>query len=169
MEIKVTRSARSFFSIRTNAGILLLLFLTVNCTRREPAFTVKGDPAVTKDIKVNVEAIRDEGKTISTVYYNGRSYEFDNQNVLRYAIYVSYKDSFFYSTAFDNLHDRIKGSPLNEIVITKKEGIIHALYRPLKESDTVGGTPLQPSRLYFTNSPDKDTKKQKFTNFYKSK
>ncbi|MCD0467208.1 hypothetical protein [Flavobacterium sp. ENC] len=169
MEIKITRSARSFFSIKTKTGLLLLLFLTVNCTGREPAFTIKGDPSLTKEIKVNVEVIRDKGKTISTVYCNGVSYEFDNQNVLRYVIYVSYKNSFFYSVAFDNLHGKIKGEPLNEIVITKKEGYISGLYRPLKESDTVGGTPLQPSSLFFSNTVHRDKQKEKFTGFYKNK
>jgi hypothetical protein len=97
------------------------------------------------------------------------NYEFDNQDVLRYVIDVSYKNSLFYSAAFDNLHGKIKGEPLNDIVITKKEGHISALYRPLKESDTVGGIPLQPSRLFFTHTVHKDAEKEKFFVFYKSK
>lgn len=170
MEIKVTRSAGSFFSVTTRiTGVLLLLFLTVNCTGREPAFTVKGDPSVIKDIKVNVEMISGKGKTISTVYYNGRTYESDNHDAFHYIIYVSYKNSFFGSVAADNLHGKIKGDPLNEIVITKKEGKLTALYRPLKESDTVGGTILKPSHLFFVDRPDKNIDKQKFTAFYKNK
>lgn len=149
--------------------ILQLLFVTIACTDKEPAFTVKGDKAITKEIKVNVEVIKENGTTLTTVFYNGESFKIDNQQALRYKIYVSYKDSFFYSTEADNLHGKIKGKTLNEIVIEKKDGSVTALYRPLEESGTVGARNLEPSDIFFDNINQATKEKEKFTGFYKIK
>jgi hypothetical protein len=148
---------------------LLLLFITINCTNMEPAFTVKGDPAITKDVKVNVEMIKDDGTNIATVFYNGDSYEIDNEGALRYTIYVSYKNNFYYVSETDNLHGKIKGEPINEIIIAKKDDAIVALYRPMNESDTVGGTILEPANTFFADLPQEaiEKQKQKFTTLYK--
>jgi hypothetical protein len=116
------------------------MVLANSCTNPEPPFSVRGDMMITKDIKVNIEMIKDTSTAINTAYYNGKSYDIDNEKVIRYIIYISYKTSFFYHSQVDNLHRKVKGAPINEILITKKDGVISTLYRPLKESATSGGT-----------------------------
>lgn len=136
----------------------------------EPAFTVKGDAAITKDVKVNVEMVKDDGTSIATAYYNGENHDIDNQGALRYKIYVSYKNSYFYVTEADNLHGKIKGEPINEIVIAKKDDAVIALYRPLKDSNAAGGTILQPANTFFEDVPQEniEKEKQKFSTLYKN-
>ena len=136
----------------------------------EPAFTVKGDTAITKDVKVNVEMIKDDGTSIATAYYNGEQYDIDNQGTLRYKIYVSYKNSYFYVTEADNLHGKIKGEPINEIVVVRKDDAVMALYRPLKDSNTTGGTILEPGNTFFEDVTQEniEKEKQKFSTLYKN-
>jgi len=165
MKIKITQS--NFFLANAKAICLfLLLFLFTSCTSKEPAFSIKGDPAVTKDIVVNVEMLQNSGNRITTAYYHGKSYDIDNRDVLRYKIYVSYQSSYFYSVEIDNLHHKIKGTPINEIVIEKKNSEITAYYKPLQESENIAATALQPGSLFFRNSVG-NAEKQKFTTFYK--
>lgn len=135
----------------------------------EPAFTVKGDSAITKDIKVNVEMIKEDGKTIATAYYNGESYNIDNEGTLYYSIYISYKNNLYYVSEADNLHGKIKGEPINEIVISKKDDAILALYRPLMNSVAAGGVVLEPATSFFEDVPAEEAEitKQKFTTLYK--
>lgn len=135
----------------------------------EPAFTVKGDSAITKDIKVNVEMMKEDGTTIATAYYNGESFTIDNEGVLYYYIYISYKNTFYYVSETDNLHGKIKGEPINEIVISRKDDAILALYRPLMSSAAAGGVVLQPAASFFKDIPaeEAEMKKQKFTTLYK--
>ena len=144
----------------------MLLLTLMSCTRKEPAFTVKGDPALTKNIKVNIELIRDTGSTLATAYYNGKSCPLDNQNTLRYAIYISYKDSLFYQTEMDNLHGKVKGESLNEIEIMQKGDSVMVAYRALKTQDPVEATALLPAMLFFANNGDKELEKQKFVAVY---
>lgn len=137
--------------------------------KKEPVFIVTGNAGITKDIKINIEIIKDNETVISTVYYNGKSYDIDNYNSIRYIIYMSYKDSFFFRLEMDNLHGKIKGEPMNEIVIEKKDGLLKALYRPLKESDTIGASTSLLSNAFFADVHPKDIEKQKFTTFYRIK
>jgi hypothetical protein len=135
----------------------------------EPAFIVKGDSAITKDIKINVEMIKDDGTTIATAYYNGESYNIDNEGTLYYSIYISYKNNLYYVSETDNLHGKIKGEPINEIIISKKDDAVLALYRPLMSSAAAGGVVLQPAASFFEDIPaeEAEIKKQKFTTLYK--
>lgn len=163
MEINTTLPYYFLKSVKTSF-LFLLLFLTVNCSNTEPAFTVKGNPAITKDIIVNVEIMHQDGNRISTAYYNGKSYEINNQDALRYSIYVSYQNRYFYSFKMDNLHYKIKGEPINEITIEEKDGAIMASYKPFKGSDKNTETALKPANLFFTTH--KKAEKEKFTTHY---
>ena len=167
MKIEHTKSL--FRRTRKIACIFLLCFLTINCTRKEPAFTVKGDESITKDIKVNVEVITENGTTLATAFYNGKSYDIENQNALRYKIYVSYKNRFFYSIEADNLHGKVKGEPINEIVIATKQDSVTVLYKPLKESTNTDGKIMKPANVFFANTNQENTEKPKFTSLYKNK
>lgn len=151
----------SSFAIKTT-GILLLLIFTANCSKKEPEFTVKGPPSVTKDIKVNIEMMKDHGTTIATAYYKGKSYEIDNEDVLRYKIYLSYQDKYFNSIEMDNLHYKLKGTPINEIIIVKKDNRVMATYRGNKEINSAGIV-LLPENIFF----GQEAEKQKFSAFYK--
>lgn len=164
MEIKA-KHHNYFLTTAKASCMFLLLFLTVNCSNTEPPFSVKGDPAITKDIIVNVETMHQDGNRINTAYYNGKSYDIDNQDALRYTIYVSYKKLYFYSFEMDNLHHKIKGEPINEITIQKKEGTIMASYKPFKGNDNSIENALKPADLFFTTQ-NKDIK-QKFITYYK--
>lgn len=166
MEIKRTRS---FLLLRMTACTLLLFLVLTDCTNKEPDFTVEGDKAITKDVKINVAVIKQDSTIMATAFYNGKRYDFDNQNALRYKIYVSYKDQFFYSIEADNLHGKIKGEPINEIVILKKKDVLTAIYRPLKESDSVGGKIMKPSHLFFANATQEEDEKRKYISLYKAK
>ena len=167
MKTKLT-PYNSIFILR-NVVFFMILFFIISCENKEPKFTVKGDPAITKDIKVNIEIIDDSSAAMATVFYDGAGFECDNQNALRYKIYVSYKNSFFYSTEMDNLHGKIKGKSIYEIVISKSKNEVTALYRPLKESDTVGGIVLQPLNIFFKDVSQEILEKRKFTEFYITK
>ena len=147
--------------------ILTVIALFTGCQSNEPAFIVKGDKILTKDIKVNVEVLKQDSTIMATTFYNGKSYKIQNQGTLRYAIYVSYKDSLFYKWEFDNLHGEMKGKPINEIIVTKKGNAILALYRPLKESSSTTGTILLPWNIFAVEVPH--IKMEKFTAFYGSK
>lgn len=164
MEINTTYH-NYFLNTAKASCLFLLLFLTVNCSNTEPPFSIKGDPAVTKDIIVNVETMHQDGNRINTAYYNGKSYDIDNQDALRYSIYVSYQNHYFYSFEMDNLHHKIKGEPTNEITIQKKEGIIMASYKPFKGNSTSAGNALKPADHFFT--AQNKAEKQKFTTYYK--
>ncbi|PXY43311.1 hypothetical protein [Flavobacterium hydrophilum] len=150
------------FAIKTT-GILLLLVFTANCSKKEPEFTVKGPPSITKDIKVNIEMIKDHRITIVTAYYKGKSYEIDNQDVLRYKIYLSYQDKYFNSIETDNLHYKLKGKPINEITIVKKGNTVIATYIGNKEISNGAGIVLIPENIFFGQAVEK----QKFITFYK--
>lgn len=164
MEIKIIQH-HYLLNIVKVSGLFLLLFLTVNCSNTEPRFTVKGDPAITKDLIVNVETMYQNGNRINTVYYNGKSYDIDNQDALRYRIYMCYQNRYFYSFEMDNLHHKIKGEPLNEITIQKKEATIVASYKPFKGDDNSKENALEPAELFFT--AQNKAIKQKFISFYK--
>ena len=148
---------------------VLFMVFAASCTTPEPPFIIKGDATITKDIKVNIEMLKDASTTINTAYYNGKSYDIENQQVMRYIIYVSYKNHLFYHSEVDNLHGEVKGKPINEILITKKGDSISLLYRPLKESTMSGGTVLQPSKVFFMEPSRQALGKQKFMNLYKSR
>jgi hypothetical protein len=160
--------AISMFDLK-RAAVLLITVFAASCTHPEPPFTVSGDAMITKDIKVNIEMIKDKVTTIKTVYNNGRRYDIKNQHVLRYIIYVSYKNLLFYRSEVDNLHGKAKGTPINEILITKKDESISALYRPLKESTIAGGTVLQPSKTFFMDSSPQALAKEKFVTLYQAR
>jgi len=170
MKRKPTRYNQYFFSLaRKSACVFLLFFLTISCTDKEPDFTIKGDEAITKDLKVNVAIMKDKELAMATVFYNGESYKVNNEGTLRYTIYVSYKDSLFYKVETDNLHGKIKGEPINEIRIERKNDSITVLYRPLMESKTTGGIPLKPLDVLYENVKEKAIEKPKFTTLYKTK
>jgi len=163
MEIKTT--LHNYFLNTAKASCLfLLVFLTVNCSSTEPVFTVEGDPAITKDIIVNVETMHQDGNRIYTAHYNGKSYEINNENALRYHIYVSYQNQYFCSFEMDNLHHKIKGHPINKITIEKKEGVIMASYKPFKENNKNTETALKSENVFFT--AQNKAEKQKFTTYY---
>lgn len=148
------------------AGMLLLLFLTVNCSEKEPNFTVKGNPSVTKDIKINIEMFKDSGTTIATAYYNGKSYTINNADVLRYKIYVSYQNKYFCHIEMDNLHHKLKGKPVNEIVFIKKNNVITAFYIGNIGNRKSTEITLLPADIFFENKTMQIEEKQKFTTFY---
>ena len=165
IKMEINTTLPYYFLKTAKASFLfLLLFLTVNCSNNEPAFTIKGNPAITKDIIVNVETMYQDGNRINTAYYNGKSYNIDNQNALRYSIYVSYQNRYFYSFEMDNLHYKIKGEPINEITVEEKDGAIMASYKPFKESDKSTATALKPADLFFTSQ--NKAEKEKFTTYY---
>ena len=124
---------------------------------------------VTKDVKVNVEIYKQDSTIMATTFYKGESYKIHNQATLRYAIYVSYKDSLFYKWEFDNLHGEMKGKPINEIIVNKKDDTIIALYRPLKESSPKSSTILLPWNIFAAEVPGRAIEKEKFTSFYRVK
>jgi len=152
------------------AKLIFILVLTISCKNTEPAFIVRGDKMVTKDVKVNIVMLKDKSTTIATTYYNGKSYEIKNQGTLRYLIYVSYQDSLFYKFEMDNLHGEVKGEPLNEIIIRRKEdGAIWVAYRALKENYDAVGTALEPWNKLVSEQLYIAVAKEKFTAFYKAK
>lgn len=118
---------------------------------------------------VNVEVFKQDSTIIATTFYKGKSYKINNQGTLRYAIYMSYKDSLFYKWEFDNLHGEMKGKPINEIIINKKGDAILALYRPLQESSSVSSTILLPWNIFAVRGPDTAIEKEKFTAFFEAR
>ncbi len=148
------------------ASMLIVLFLTVNCSEKEPDFIIKGNPIVTKDIKVNIEMFKENGKRISTAYYDGKSYAIDNSNVMRYKIYVSYQNKYFGNIEMDNLHQKLKGKAVNEIVLVKKNDVITAFYLGISEKEINTGIELLPSDNFFADERTQTVEKQKFTAFY---
>lgn len=166
MKTNTKRYSTSNFCLIKAAGILLLLFLTINCSQKEPNFTVKGSSSVTKDIKVNIEMFKDNGTTITSAYYNGKSYNIDIADVLRYKIYVSYQNKYFCSIEMDNLHHKLKGKPVNEIVFVKKSNLVTALYIGNEGNGKSKGTVLLPADIFFANVHGQTAEKQKFIAFY---
>ena len=150
---------------RRIAQTLLGMVLIASCKTSEPAFLVMGDQLLTKDIKVNVEMLRHDSTAIATTFFEGKTYKIQNQKVLRYVIYVSYRDSLFYKIEFDNLHSEMKGEPANEIVIEKKDASICVGYKPLKAS-TGSIKTLLPWHIFVTEVPNAAIDKDKFTVFY---
>ncbi|MFW0715009.1 hypothetical protein [Pedobacter sp. N23S346] len=155
--------------LRGRSIAIILLMLYTGCKYKEPQFTVSGNAILTKDLKVNVEILKHDSTLIATTYYNGQSYEIENDGTLRYVIYISYKDSLFYKCEFDNLHGEMKGKPINEIIIIKKDGSIWSLYKPLEESSDIDYNALQPWSIFVEKIQHKDIEKEKFTTFYRSK
>jgi len=170
MQTKSNRNIRSFLNtVKNIICIFLLLFLSIKCTVKEPDFTVKGDETIIKDVQINVEVIKQNELIMTTAFYKGKSYKIDNEKALRYKIYVSYKNHVFYRFKTDNLHGKIKGESINQIIIGKKQDSVAVLYRPLNESDTDGGKTLQPLDVLFSNIKEKAIEKSKFTTLYKNK
>ncbi len=153
-------------SIIKKGSVLILAILAISCMYKEPNFTIKGDAALIKNIKVNVEMMRDGGTKLATAYYNGNSYTFDNTNVLRYKIYVSYQDKYFNTIEMDNLHSKIKGKSINEITIRKKGSKITVSYKGIEESSGSADKELIADKVFF-EAEDIKKEKEKFTGFYK--
>ncbi|TKC06646.1 hypothetical protein FA048_15690 [Pedobacter polaris] len=152
------------------AKICFFMVLLVSCKNNEPAFVVMGDKMVTKDVKVNIGMLKDDGTTMTTMYYNGKSYQIKNHGTLRYAIYVSYKDSLFYRCEMDNLHGELKGESINEIIVKKSEdGAILASYRGLKESSDTAGIALRPWNNFVAELLLPSVEKVNFTAFYETR
>lgn len=145
---------------------LLLLTSMMACSNHEPPFVLKGDPALTQDIKVNIELIKDTSSTMATAYYNGKSYALDNQNVLRYVIYISYKDSLFYRAEMDNLHGKVSGEVRNEILITRKGDAVMATYNPFQTDTPNAAGALLPASLFFVNAIQKAAEKDWYTGLF---
>ncbi len=170
METKSNRNIISSLNIVKNIiCIFLLLFLSVKCTKKEPDFNVRGDDTIIKDIQVNVEVMKQNELLMATAFYKGKSYKINNEKALRYKIYVSYKNRVFYRFETDNLHEKIKGESINQIIIGKKQDSVTVLYRPLNESDTDGGKTLQPLDVLCSNVKERAIEKSKFTTLYKNK
>lgn len=153
-------------AIIKKVSMLIVLFLTVNCSEKEPDFIIKGNPTVTKDIKVNIEMFKETGKRISTAYYDGKSYAIDNSNVMRYRIYVSYQNKYFGNIEMDNLHQKLKGKAVNEIVLVKKNDVITAFYIGVSGKKMNTGIELLPGDIFFTDEHTRIEEKEKFTAFY---
>lgn len=164
-----TRFVKPMLVLRRTAKIIIGVVLFASCKNNEPAFVIRGDKMLTKDLKVNVEALKHDSSIITTTFYKGKRYEIPNQGTLRYAIYVSYKDSLFYKCEFDNLHGEMKGEPINEITIEKKDEAIVGSYRPLKESAANNGNILRPWNIFITDVTHAVNEKEKFTAFYDAK
>lgn len=162
----VVQSISCSHSINRKTGMLILLFLTVNCSEKEPNFTVKGNSSITKDIKINIEMFKDTSKTITTAYYDGQSYDIDNAGVLRYKIYVSYQNKYFCTIEMDNLHHKLKGKPVNEIVFLSKNDVVTALYIGNIGNTKSTGTNLLPADIFFKDKTEQTAEKQKFIAFY---
>ena len=153
-------------SVIKKASTLMLLILFASCSHQETDFLVKGDSALLKDVKVNIEMIRDKQTKIATVFYNGSSYAVANDDVLRYKIYMSYQDKYFNTIEMDNLHDKIKGKPLNEITVVKKDNKIMVSYKGIEESSGSESKELLVDEVFFASN-DVQEQKQKFIDFYK--
>lgn len=147
--------------------VLFGTVLLASCKTEEPAFVLRGDSVLKKDVKVNVELLKDDGATMATTFFKGQSYEVPNQRTLRYAIYVSYRDSLFYKFEFDNLHGEIAGEPLNELTIAKKDAALMVWYKPLKQDSRPDGIILLTWKMFVDEVNHKTTEKDKFTSFYK--
>ncbi|EDM37927.1 hypothetical protein PBAL39_15919 [Pedobacter sp. BAL39] len=158
----------TFLKIRRLAKVVVGVVLLSSCRTEEPAFVVKGDSVLKKDVKVNVELLKDDGTTMATTFFKGKSYKIPNQRTLRYAIYVSYKDSLFYKFEFDNLHGDIKGDPINEVTIAKEGAALKVWYKPLKQSSPASGMILLPRHMLVDGVGQASTDKDKFTGFYKT-
>ncbi|MBE9600745.1 hypothetical protein [Pedobacter sp. MC2016-24] len=158
----------TFLTFRRLAKVVVGIVLLSSCTTEEPAFVVKGDSVLKKDVKVNVELLKDDGTTMATTFFKGKRYEIPNQRTLRYAIYVSYKDSLFYKFEFDNLHGGIKGEPINEITIAEADAALMVWYKPLKQSSPTSGQILLPWNVLVDEVGYTSTEKDKFTVFYKT-
>lgn len=143
------------------------MVLSASCKIKEPSFMIKGDKWITKDLKVNVELLKQDSAMMATTYYNGKSYEIKNQSTLRYVIYVSFKDSLFYQYEMDNLHGEVKGEPINEITVKKKDSKILVLYKSIKGRTDYDDMALQPWNIFIEKAQHTDTEKEKFTAFYK--
>ncbi len=168
MNVSIRFFQRRLSAFRRLAQVLVGIVLFASCTTEEPAFVVKGDNLLKKDVKVNVELLKDDGTTMATAFFKGKSYEIPNQRTLRYVIYVSYKDSLFYKFEFDNLHSKIKGEPINEITIAKKDAAVMVWYKPLKQSSPTNGIILKPWNLFVGDVSHTSNEKDKFTAFYKT-
>jgi len=165
--IKLLKPAR-LASIRIAKVIISIIAFTA-CKTSEPAFRVKGDKMLLKDIKINVATLNPDSSTIATACYKGKMYDINNKSALRYVIYVSYKDSLFYKIEFDNLHHEMKAEALNEIIVGKTGNAVVVWYKPLKESTISGGHSLLPWNIFVDEVADNTIAKDKFTVFYRTR
>ncbi|TCD00528.1 hypothetical protein [Pedobacter psychroterrae] len=152
--------------------VFLLFFLVVpiGCKNNEPAFVVKGHKMVIKDVKVNVELLKQDSIAIATVYYDGKPYEILNQGTLRYMIYVSYRNQLFHKFEVDNLHGKVKGQPVNEIIFKRNDdGAILVAYRAFTENVDTAATALRPWNKFAAGHDTTTFNKEKFIAFYETK
>ncbi|WP_316797270.1 hypothetical protein [Pedobacter agri] len=165
--IKFFKTAK--FPLAKTAKVLIAIIAFASCKSIEPAFNIKGDRELLKDVKINVEMLKDDTSTIETTFFKGKIINIDNQNTLRYALYVSYKDSVFYKLSFDNLHHEVKGEPINEIIVNKQGEALMVWYKPLEKGSIPAGNILMPWSIFIAGLADKAIAKDKFINFYRTR
>ena len=153
---------------KINSAFIPLIILS--CNDVEPKIRVFGEGDILSKTKINVTLYHENnGLTTQTLFYNGKLYNIDNQNILRYTFYISYNDSLATTFGFDNLHDKIQGKSLNDIYILKEENALYVKYIALQESKNNGYQEvLIPIEKYYSKDQKNHNREYKslFTDFY---
>lgn len=95
------------------SAIALSLLLWRHFTYSEPPFVIIGDKGLLGKIQVNVYMFRyQDDSSLKTVFFDGRSYKVDNQNVDRFEIYVNYDAKLFYHYGYDNVPRMVRDASI---------------------------------------------------------
>ncbi|WP_423383677.1 hypothetical protein [Burkholderia sp. LMG 32019] len=100
------------------AAIVIAVLLWKNFTYSEPPFVIIGDKDVLRKIQVNVYMFRyQENSSLKTVFWNGKSYKINNQNVDRFEIYINYDKNLFYHYGYDNVPRMVNDESLSRNIL----------------------------------------------------
>ncbi len=122
-------------TIESNSKFYLLIILILsftNCTTMEPEFELYGDTVLLQNMKINMLSIKEEKypnreSKIETFLYDGEKYKIQNQNVVNYEVYFSYKDSMVGVLKFENIM-KWANDYINHLYVYKEKDTIYIQY-----------------------------------------
>lgn len=171
--------------------ILLTVLCLIGCNPEIPSFELKGDPAILKDMTINIRTTyknkreNTQGPTqisydIQTLIYKGKEYKLifdEKKEILYYTIFYSYKNQvniLNIDIAIPKL--MIKNWESQILSIQEKNDHIYIQYfgnikEYIKNDALVMSPPTLPQNVFFNqiNIRTQDEKKQYIDNFFQYK
>lgn len=157
--------------------MLTAAFSLTSCTTMEPKFELYGDAVLLQNMKINMLSIKDvkypnSASKIETLLFEGEKYNVQNNDVMSYEVYFSYKDSLVGVLKFENIM-KWANDYINHLYVYKDEGGIYLQYigRETEIKDKKGFISLPAMSINEFHEKEKivsKVKKEQVERFFKS-
>lgn len=86
--------------------IFLVAIISINCTntmKTTDKLSFTGDKKLLEELKVNIRFSTGEESHFFTIFEKGKKFDYDNEEVMIYEVFVNHKNKLFAYTTFDDV------------------------------------------------------------------